>query len=139
MQLVLSFRQRALIAKADIQEEFRILLIHPSNYYLLGFKWKGKFYFDRRLPIGASILCSTFEQLSRALQWIMQVKLSFPASSTYQHALDSFLTLSQQLGIRNNESKTVLPSKTVEVNGLEFETIQMQIRLPPHKLIKAKP
>ena len=55
-----------------------------------------------------------------------------------QHALDTFLALSQQLGISINESKTVLPSMTVKVYGLEFDIIEMQIRLPPDKRVKAK-
>jgi hypothetical protein len=58
----------------DIEDAFRIIPIHPSDYYLLGFTWNNYFYFDRCLPMGASSSCQIFEKFSCAIQWIMQTK-----------------------------------------------------------------
>jgi hypothetical protein len=45
------------LSKCDIEDAFRIIPIHPSDYYLLGFTWNNYFYFDRCLPMGASSSC----------------------------------------------------------------------------------
>ena len=41
-----------LIAKAELNDAFRIITISPMDYRLSGFKFKGKFYFDMCLPMG---------------------------------------------------------------------------------------
>ena len=35
---------KVLLAKADIQEAYRILPVHPFLYFLLGFAWDDGFY-----------------------------------------------------------------------------------------------
>ena len=59
-----------LMAKADIQEAFRNVPIHPKDYKFLGFMFENKYYYDKCLPFGCSSSCQTFELLSTALQWI---------------------------------------------------------------------
>lgn len=67
IELVRSCGPNCLIAKADIQEAFRLIPIRPQDYPLLGFTWKGMFYHDKVLPMGSSVSCQTFERFSRAL------------------------------------------------------------------------
>lgn len=52
--LLRKFGQGAFMAKTDIQDVFRIVLIHSNDYKLLGFSWENKFYYDKFLPMGAS-------------------------------------------------------------------------------------
>ena len=59
------------MAKADLKYAFRIMPIHPSDYHLLGFKWNDHYYFDMVLPMGCSVSCKLFEELSQAIQWIL--------------------------------------------------------------------
>lgn len=40
------------LAKTDIKSAYRIIPAHPSDYQLLGFQWRGKWYVDRCLPMG---------------------------------------------------------------------------------------
>ena len=63
------------MAKTDIKSAFRIVPIHPSDQHLLGFKWQGKYYFDRCLPMGCSASCNIFKKLSTALQWAAQQRM----------------------------------------------------------------
>ena len=72
IQLISQFGQGSLISEADIESAFRILPVSPTNYHILGIKWEDLYYFDHQLPMGASTSCSTFEELSKALQWILQ-------------------------------------------------------------------
>ena len=53
--------KQALMAKADIENAFRILPVHPVDYELLGMKIDECYFFDRVLPMGCSISCKLFE------------------------------------------------------------------------------
>jgi hypothetical protein len=41
IHLLQQFGPRALMAKMDIEDDFRNIPVHPSDYHLLGFKWDG--------------------------------------------------------------------------------------------------
>ena len=139
------------IAKADIKDAFRIVPIHPSSYYLLGFKWKQSYFYDMCLPMGCSVSCRIFEQFSSALQWIMTTKLETEhmthilddfifiaqSQSACNTSLSKFINLAQELNIPIKESKTCLPATTSVVHGIEVDTIKMEARLPQDKLDKA--
>ena len=68
VDLVAQLGRGALLAKPDDQEAYRILPVHPSQFYLLGFAWDNKFYYDKRHPMGLATLCVKFMQVSVALQ-----------------------------------------------------------------------
>ena len=58
----------AYMAKADISDAFRLLPLHPSQYHLAGFQWRGKYYMDKCLPMGLAQSCAHFEAFSDALK-----------------------------------------------------------------------
>jgi len=45
------------MSKADIQDAFRLIPIHPAEYHLLGFQWDGQFDHGAALPMDASASC----------------------------------------------------------------------------------
>ena len=75
-------------AKSDIQSAFKIIPISPSEYHLLGFKWKEQIYFDRCLPMGTSSSCAIFECFSTAIEWITK---NYISNTCVSHVLDDFL------------------------------------------------
>ena len=78
----------AFLAKTDIKSAFKIIPIHPLDYHLLGFRWGGKYYYAKTLPMGAASSCAIFERLSMALQF-----LAFRGVGVFSciHVLDDFL------------------------------------------------
>ena len=151
--LVQKFGQGALVAKADIEDAFRIIPISPKDYPLLGFRYANKIYFDKALPMGCSTSCQTFEKFSQAVQWIL-IKLfnvsgmshildDFifigPAKSPLcQLSLDAFMTLASDVNIPVKETKTVLPTTCCIVHGIEFDTLKWELRLPGDKGVKIR-
>lgn len=87
IQLIKRFGSHALMAKMDIQDGFRNIPVHPTDYHLLGFSWNGLYYFDKCLPMGASSSCETFKKLSTALHLIMINKYN---ASGMSHLIDDF-------------------------------------------------
>ena len=91
METVIHLVQRhghnCLMAKSDIEDEFRLLPIHPYDHHLLGFTWEGKYYYDTCLSMGCSSSCQLFEKFSTAFHWILKNRLGIVEIS---HLLDDF-------------------------------------------------
>ena len=60
------------LRKLIYRNAFRRAPLHPSVYHLMGFKWEGKFYYDKNLPMGCASSCQIFEQISDALLFILK-------------------------------------------------------------------
>ena len=117
----------AFIAKADLQDAFRIIPVLPLDYRLLGFKCQGLKYFDMCLPVDCSNSWQTIELLSQVLQLISQYKFQVSSmsdilddfiffgktQSEYHFNLSRFLELSRMVNLPKKQSKTVFPSTTV--------------------------
>ena len=139
----------AYLAKSDIQNAFRLIPLHPSQYHLTGFQWDGYYYYDRCLPQGCASSCRIFERFSDAIKWILAkhcdasnvVKIlddflfvsSLRKCSTH---LKTFQSLCQELGVPLAAHKTLGPSQTLTFVGIELDTIAMEARLPQEKLTK---
>lgn len=151
IKLVKKFGRNAKLAKCDIEDAFRIVCIHPSDYHLLGFTWNQLFYYDRCLPMGASSSCQIFETLSCALQFIMETKYNAagmshilddflfvgpPFSDRCGHDLQTFLALASRVGIPMKKEKTVLPTTCLTIYGIEVDSHLMLCRLPQDKIEK---
>lgn len=78
----------AFLAKCDLKSAFRLLPIYPGDFDLLGFKFQGKYFIDKCLPMGASISCSLFESFATFLEF--QVRC-ITGSQSICHYLDDFL------------------------------------------------
>ena len=53
--------RKTTMAKTDIDSAFHLILIHPNDHPLLGFKFNNHYYYDTCLPFGASSSCAIFE------------------------------------------------------------------------------
>ncbi len=110
------------MAKGDLQSAFRLLRVRLADLHFLGFTWKNKIYFDKMMPMGASISCSQFKKFSSAVQWILihvfKVKhmshilddfLFFGKKGTKEceTSLKAFLLLANSIGLAVKEEKMV--------------------------------
>ena len=124
--------------------------IHADDYPLLGFKFDGKYYFDKCMVMGASSSCKTFERIASALEWILKNKfgvkycihilddfLMFAYSAiSGQHYLNSWRKMCKMLGWIIAEDKTEGPGTCMVFSGIEVDTVLMQARLPIDKVTK---
>ena len=120
VSLIQSLSKPAFMAKTDISDAFRIIPLHPSQYHLAGFFWKG-FYCDKCLPMGCSSSCKIFEEFSTALKWILATKFGIknvvkilddflfiePDKTSCSNSLQKFITLCNDIGVPLGEHKTV--------------------------------
>jgi hypothetical protein len=105
------------------------------------------------LPFGASISCAIWEKFATALHWIIQqasrnayilhylddfLFAGKPQSQQCMITLEEFQEICQDIGVPIAHEKTTIPATTLVFLGIEFDTIQMTMRLPQDKLFKLK-
>ena len=121
--------------------------IHPLDYHLLGFTWNDRYYFDSVLPMGCSVSCKLFEELSQSIQWIVTTSFNvghmshilddfiFFADTVHEcnRALQTFFCVANSVNLPIKEQKTVHPTTTAFLHGIEVDTCRMELRLPDDK------
>ena len=152
IQMIKKLGQGCFLAKTDIESAFRLLPVHPSDYHLLGIKWREKYYYDLCLPMGCSSSCNLFERFSTSLEWIAKNRLNIQCVA---HVLDDFLFVTKSLpeghsalkkfkalcdilGVPLVDDKTVGPLQVLAFVGFELDTLLMEARLPQDKLVKCR-
>lgn len=149
--LILQEGRGAFLVKADIQEAYRMIPIHPQDQPLLGVEWGNRVYVDLALPFGLRSAPKIFTAVADALQWILiqkGIKLSL-------HYLDDFVIVSSSLTDANYQKEVLLstcdalgvplepsklegPTTSLSFLGIEFDTIALQLCLPSNKLLRLK-
>ena len=140
------------MAKTDVGSAFRNVSVHPSDYTLLGFQWKEKWYYDKTLSMGCSSSCQIFEDLSTAMEWVAKNKLQIPdiihilddfliiakSLDTCGAKLNRFLQFCHQLGDPMAGEKTVGPAHVLTFAGIEIDCLKHEARLPREKVEKCR-
>lgn len=141
-----SVRKIVFSQKTDI----RIIPVHPDDYPLLGFFWKGSFHYEKCMPMGCSSSCKIFETFGTAVEWVARHKLSIPfilhllddflivapTESLCHSQLNIFLDMCYYLGIPIAPEKTIGPSQILSFAGIELDSCLMEARLPLDKVEK---
>lgn len=150
MDVARKIGKKGWMAKADIKDAFRLLPLNPEVYHLMGFSWKGKYYYDKCLPMGCSSSCRLFSTFTDAIAYILKEHYGVENSKKIlddfffgavlreecQRSLACFLDLCDISKIPVVPHKTVQPCWCLTFMGAEFDTELMQVRLPEDKLIK---
>ena len=140
--------QGCYMAKSDIVQAFRIIPINNKCFHLLGFIFKGQYYYDTCLAMGASCSCKIFEEFYTALQWILQNKFKIEhcvhilddflfLSQSYllsAHYLKCWTTLASDIGIPIAWERTTDPSQICIFARVELNSADMTASLPFEKL-----
>ena len=151
--LISNMGQGALLAKSDVKSAFRLIPIAASDFDVLGFKFENHYYFDKMLPFGSSISCALWEKFASFLHWLTEERnghkpilhylddflfVGKAGASDCDISLSIFLQICQELGVPIAIDKTVQPTTTLVYLGIEFDTINMVMRLPQDKLAALK-
>lgn len=150
IKMIRKFGPGALLAKCDIESAFRLLPIHPEDFWLLGFQFDGGFYFDKAMPMGCSVACAAFECFSSFLEWALRDRTGLGGVT---HYLDDFLlasardtgncvvllrafaSLAEDLGVPLAAEKTEGPTTQLTYLGILLDTVAQTSSLPPDKLV----
>ena len=148
VQLVSDIGPSCVLAKLDIKHAFRLCPVRPSDWPLLGYQWLDGFFIDTRLPFGSRSSPFIFNKFADALLWILTTVFNI---TFMVHYLDDFLicnvshakckedmdcmqSVFSQLGVPLAPDKVIGPSTCLTYLGIEIDSHNQSIRLPPDKL-----
>ena len=140
IRMVSQFGQGALMAKFDVEAAYRNIAIHPSDRFLLGMKWRSKFYVDLALPFGLLFAPYIFNCVAELVEWILVNNYKVPDLLYY---LDDFITAGPpdfpQCALNFSTALLVcdrlsLPLPVLAVLGIELDSLAQMARLPDEKL-----
>ena len=143
---VVKLGRGCLLYKVDISRAFRHIKMDSSDYDKLGLNWDG-FYFDSCLPFGFKHGSKIFQRTSDAVRFIMSKQnydiinyiddlIGFGLPSTAHNSFKYLCELLEQLGLTISTKKLVPPTTTVTCLGVQINTIDGTISVPPDKLRK---
>ena len=138
------------LVKLDIESAFKIVPVHPEDHHLLGFSWKGCYYFDKTLPMGLRSSCSIFEKISHAIEWAARDKARV---EELLHLLDDFLLLARSFKRSERDKQNFIslcetlriplaadklegPATCLTFAGIILDTVKWEARLPEEKRFK---
>ena len=120
IRLIVKIGKGALMAKVDIKTVYRIVPIHPDDYYLLGMKWHKHLFIDLALPFGLRSAPFIFNSLADLFEWIV-VNYLVPE---LLHYLDDYFTLGHHAS----------PVCTHSLHAIQQVAIDTGIPLAPEKI-----
>ena len=130
-----------LLSKIDLQDAFRLIPVHPSQWNLLGICWKTRFYVDTCLPFGLRSAPYLFNRLSEAIHWTLVNKYGVrhllhylddfltagpPDSPICSYNLNSMLSLCERINAPIKSSKIEGPATSITFLGIHLDTIAME-------------
>ena len=139
----------ALMAKFDVKAAYRNIPIHPDDRYLLGMKWRDRFYVDLVLPFGLRSDPFIFNSVAEAVEWILvhnylisplfhylddYLTMGPPNSPQCQSHVDTAFQVFPRLGLPLHLEKCEGPSTILTFLGIELDSVQQLARLPPDKV-----
>lgn len=151
LEMISALGPCAKLGKIDIRSAFRLLIVNPADFDLLGIMFEGKYYVDKNLPMGCSISCSLFEKFACFLHWLVEKKSGISSLDHYlddflfggsalsndcEILMDTFQSISLEMGVPLADNKTTGPTTKLTYLGLDIDTVEMKVKIPKEKLMK---
>ena len=137
-----------LLIKLDVEAAYKQVPVRRKDWPLLGFCWKGKWYYERTLPFGLKSSCRLWELYATALHYFFVHTLGIEHVVHYiddfllvveigpaSHAkLEAALALCARVGIPMAAGKVEGPATSLTFLGIELCTVSMTARLSDARL-----
>jgi len=136
------------LCKVDLKNAYRSVRIHKSNCSLTGLHWKfegdsdSTYFYDTKLPFGASKSPSIFQSLLSAVCRIMKLHnviviaylddflIIDESYDKCRNSLQKLLEILRLLGFHINYDKIVRPTQRLVFLGVLIDTVEMTLSLP---------
>ena len=148
MALVCDEGPGCLMFKRDLRRAYRqLLFVDPGDIFLLGFKWKGRSYFDRTLPMGIKPAAGACQSVTDFIRFVFNSRLmvlklvnyidDLASASRLALAWKAYYELGNILceaGIEESVAKACPPDVRMVFLGIEFCSVSMTVRLDESRL-----
>ena len=156
-QAVKRLGRGCLLIKLDVSAAYKQIPVRREDWPLLGFKWRGKYYYERVLPFGLRSSCRLWDLYASALHFCFMHLLKTSAKRSVIHYVDDFLfvvepgeeeaahamlaaakALCIELGLPLAPEKCEGPVTDLTFLGIELDTVAMSASLPAGRLAELK-
>ena len=157
-RMILNSGRSAWMWKRDLSRFYLQLPLDPTEYNRVGFIWRGVFFFFLGLAFGLRHSGLQGQKVTDAVAWILRGKgLEDGSSRPYQacnyvddlggveaskaRALAAYNTLGMlltDLGLAESAKKAEPPTRRITYLGVEFDSEQMTMSVPPEKVTEIK-
>ena len=153
-QKVLNYGVGATMAKLDISDAYKHILVRPDDWDLLGCTWTDphtgsiEYYIDLTLPFGLRSSAKLFTEFAYALKLCMiyggatdvehylddYVTIGPPDSPVADNNLDIMLSTCSLIGFEVNPSKISRPNSVMEFLGIVIDSRKQEVRISEDRL-----
>ena len=153
-EVIVKAGRGCLMWKRDLSRFYLQIPLDPVQYPLVCCIWRNRLFFFTALMFGLTHSGLQGQKISSAVAWIhrglgLKTKEKIPftclnysddfggCESTEKRAWESFLALSNllsELGLIEADSKAHSPSTKMPYLGVEFDTMEMTMSVPPEKV-----
>ena len=157
-RMVLRCGKGSWLWKQDLSRFFLQIPMDPLEYIRVGLIWRGLFFFFCSLAFGLRHSGLQGQRITDGLSWIhrrrgLETTLERPfncvnysddiggVEETKSRATESFAQLGwlmEDLGLDESVKKAEPPSTAMTYLGVMFDTVRMEMRVPPSKLAEIK-
>ncbi len=136
-QCVAKYSSPGWLAKSDLSNAFKHIVVNPKQWEKLGFTWDGKFYCFTILPFGCRSAPFLYDVFARGLMYMGRVRgmspdsyhylddtvTCSPSQSACNESIDIFNDTARQAGFEIQEHKCTRASQTIEFLGIQIDTV----------------
>ena len=157
-RMILRCGRGCYLFKRDLSRYFLQIPLDPVEYHRVGLIWRGLIFFFIGLAFGLRHSGLQGQKLTDALSWIhRRLGLETPAGKQFNvvnysddlggceteldRAIESFTLLKvlmDDLGLEESVKKAEAPAQEMIYLGVMFDTVNMEMRVPPEKLAEIK-
>ena len=157
-RLILSCGRGSWIWKRDMARYFLQIPLDPVEYPLVAFVWRSELFFFLKLMFGLRNSGYNAQRLSEAIAWIHQrlgletdLEVFFNSmvyvddfggcEKTQERAIQSseaLHNLLKDLGLEESLKKEYKPSTSMPFLGVNFDTVRLEMSIPPEKLAEVR-
>ena len=155
--MILKAGRGSFMWKRDLARFYLQLPLDPVEYSKVAFVWRGLVFFFVSLAFGLRHSGLQGQRVTDAVSWIFR-RLGLESSEdfyqvcnyvddlggveeTLARALEAFRALGNlldDLGLQESVKKAVAPTQVITYLGVKFNTITMEMSVPPEKLSEVK-
>ena len=156
--MVLRAGEGAFMWKRDLSRFFLQIPMDPTEYNKVGIVWRGLFFFFTGLAFGLRHSGLQGQRVTDGVSWILR-RLGLESGdgrqfqvcnyvddlggveSTTARAMEAYVALGElleDLGLEESVKKAVPPTTEITYLGVQFNSISMQMAVPPDKLAEIK-
>ena len=156
--MILKAGQGSWMWKRDLSRFFMQLPLDPIEYNKVGVVWRGLFFFFICLAFGLRHSGLNGQRVTDAVSWVLRrlglqtaAEIFYqvcnyvddlggvePTNARSQEAYDALAWLLDDLGLQESKKKAVPPTTEITYLGVQFNSVTMQMSVPPEKMAEVK-